>query len=200
MNYVMKFNGEWVVTVTPELNGEIREDLTIEECVENGIYPLDFNLDSVAGYDQRIHNIEQRDINEWDFGEKSVRVEYSVTEKTLEEIKEQAMSNMNRSFQKAAMALKEDYPETETETWPTQRDEVIAWRNSNVADTPMLHAIATSRGIDILDLIESVGDKMDAHSAAVGRLLGLRQKYRDDIDGATTVAGAVAAMDAIDLS
>ena len=55
------------------------------------------------------------------------------------------------------------------------------------ASTPLLSALAESRGISLPDLVERVLAKADAFAVASGSIIGQRQALEDRLDACTTL-------------
>ena len=109
-------------------------------------------------------------------------------EPTLKEAQAAQLLVINASFETAAQALTAGYPEAERLTWPIQQSEALAWAASNTADTPYLDGLADARGITPAEMRALTLAQVQAFQAASQQLVGTRQRLRDEINAATTVA------------
>ena len=65
--------------------------------------------------------------------------------------------------------------------------EARAYAADPTASTPLLSALATTRGIPLPDLVERVLAKADAFAVASGSIIGQRQALEDRLDACTTL-------------
>lgn len=79
------------------------------------------------------------------------------------------------------------YPQAEIDSFYRQEAEARAWQADNTADTSMLSAIATARGVPLAILAVKVIEKADAVSVIMGKLIGKRQQFEDRILASTTL-------------
>lgn len=105
----------------------------------------------------------------------------------LEHAKTMKLSEINGAYETAIAALTPTYPDSERLTFDKQEAEARAYIADSNADTPLLSALAEGRGIDRAELVRRVIAKADAFSSASGLITGLRQRYEDMLDAATTV-------------
>jgi hypothetical protein len=103
------------------------------------------------------------------------------------------IAELNIESQKTADQLTAEYPEFDKQTWPDQQREALAWSADNAAQTPRLDAIAAYREIDRLVLLQKTLAKVLSFQSASDYLVGVRQKYEDQIKA----AGNQAELDAI---
>ena len=80
--------------------------------------------------------------------------------------------------------VKIGYTEEEFRTWDQQRVEAHLYIADNLADIPLLDAIASSRGIPVADLVNNVIANADIYSPLMGHILGRKQGLVDLIDSA----------------
>ncbi|WP_237173055.1 hypothetical protein [Paracandidimonas lactea] len=113
----------------------------------------------------------------------------SAPEPTLAEAQAGQLAQINAAFEKAAGALTAGYPEAERLTWPVQQSEALAWAADPAASTSYLDGLATARGITPAEMRQLTLDQVNAFMAASQQLVGTRQRLRDAINVATTVAG-----------
>lgn len=96
------------------------------------------------------------------------------------------LNNLNKLAQYCASKAISAYPEFETKTWEDQRRECVAWAGNNSTVTPYIDALASYREIDRNTYIQRTLAKISAFSAFATKIVGLRQKYADMIDAATS--------------
>lgn len=109
-------------------------------------------------------------------------------EPTLEEAQAAQLVLINASFEAAAQALTAGYPEAERLTWPIQQAEALAWAADENATTPYLDGLADARGITPAEMRALTLAQVQAFQAASQQLVGTRQRLRDEINAAATVA------------
>ncbi|WP_368655379.1 hypothetical protein ABRY94_11655 [Castellaniella ginsengisoli] len=109
-------------------------------------------------------------------------------EPTLAEAQAAQLVLINASFEAAAQALTAGYPEAERLTWPIQQAEALAWAADNTAPTPYLDGLADARGITPAEMRALTLAQVQAFQAASQQLVGTRQRLRDEINAAATVA------------
>lgn len=109
-------------------------------------------------------------------------------EPTLAEAQAAQLAQINRDFETAAQALTAGYPEAERLTWPIQQSEALAWATDNAAPTPYLDGLADARGITPAEMRALTLAQVQAFQQASQQLVGTRQRLRDEINAATTVA------------
>lgn len=95
--------------------------------------------------------------------------------RSIVEIKAQAISAINAGFTQAMQEIVINYPDIEIKSWPQQVKEAEAYQLDNTAKTTLLDRIVLKRGIDKAVLIDSVLEKEDDYSAVSGDLIGQRQ-------------------------
>lgn len=115
-------------------------------------------------------------------------VEPPAPEPTLEEAQTAQLAQINADFEAAAQALTAGYPQGERLTWPVQQSEALAWAADNNAPTPYLDGLAAARGITPAEMRQLTLDQVNAFMAASQQLVGTRQRLRDEINAAETVA------------
>lgn len=111
----------------------------------------------------------------------------SVPEPTIEEIRNNKLSEINNKYNIATESLVSTYPATELLTFDKQEQEARMYMKDDSSDIPFLKNLAESRGIELDDLVQRVIKKADTFSNAVSILTGQRQKYEDMLDVATNV-------------
>lgn len=114
--------------------------------------------------------------------------EPAAPELTLAEAQAAQLLLINADFGAAAQALTAGYPEAERLTWPIQQAEALAWAADNAAATPYLDGLAAARGVTPEDMRALTLAQVQAFQQASQQLVGTRQRLRDEINAATTVA------------
>lgn len=105
---------------------------------------------------------------------------------TLTQVKENKWAEINAGYERAAAAVKAGVPGTEISSWTKQETEARAYLADSTATTPLIDALATSRGYDKEALVLKIIEKADAYAATIGNLTGLRQKYEDQFEVCST--------------
>ncbi|MGB3289614.1 MAG: hypothetical protein WBA83_10085 [Burkholderiaceae bacterium] len=111
---------------------------------------------------------------------------------TLAEVRAAQLAQINNDFNIVAAALTAGYPEAERLTWPVQQTEALAWAADNTVATPYLDGLAVARGITDIEMRQLTLAQVQAFQAASQRLVGTRQRLRDEINAAATVAAVQA--------
>ncbi|MGI7299155.1 hypothetical protein ACNGBU_08335 [Campylobacter coli] len=86
--------------------------------------------------------------------------------------------------------LVDEVPDSEVDTFTTQRSEAIAYRNSGYTNDnlcPMLKIIAEIRAMPLKDLVDKCLLKSSLYETEIAKILGKRQKLEDDIKKAQTL-------------
>ena len=79
------------------------------------------------------------------------------------------------------------YPQHEIDTWDQQRREAVAYQGDpSIADTPLLTAMATARGMTVAALAARVLTKAQAFAQAGGAILGAQQALEDQLQAIMT--------------
>lgn len=106
------------------------------------------------------------------------------------------MATVNAECDKRMSALVAGYPENEQKTFAKQEDEARAYMTNPANATPMIDALAATRGIDKGVLVSRIIAKADLFAQYSGAVIGYRQKLEDQINAAQTVE----ALSAIDIT
>lgn len=106
----------------------------------------------------------------------------------LENAKKAKLDEINVACEVSMHSLTATYPDTERLTFDQQKAEALAYQADNNAECPMLRPLAEARGIDMDELCSRVLAKAAAFSAAVGLLMGERQRMEDSLDACNTIA------------
>jgi hypothetical protein len=92
------------------------------------------------------------------------------------------LDEINAAFESAIFSIKNGYPSDEISSWSKQETEARAYQASNTAATPLLDALATSRGITKAELATRIITKADLFATASGHLIGKRQGLEDRLN------------------
>jgi hypothetical protein len=109
------------------------------------------------------------------------------TQKALAIAKAAKLAEINAACDQAISAIKSTYPEAEVLSWAKQEAEARALQGTASVDTPLLDAIASTRGITRTDLASRVMKKSNAFAALTGAVIGKRQELESAISAAETV-------------
>lgn len=104
----------------------------------------------------------------------------------LDQAKAERLALIAAECDKVLATVKTSYPQGEVESWPQQVKEAEAIAADPQADAPLLNAIATYRGLTVVELAARVSAKADAFSQVSGTIIGKRQALEDAITTATT--------------
>ena len=92
-------------------------------------------------------------------------------------------AEINNDCQAALSALTFTYPDRELLTFERQEREARALlAGDSAADVTHITAIAQGRGIPVEELAQKIIAKADAFALASGWLIGMRQKYEDQLN------------------
>lgn len=103
---------------------------------------------------------------------------------TLEQAKAKSKIILSQKFDEAIAIVTVGVNPNEVQSWTIQEKEA---RNPDLP-TPMIDALALSRGIDRLELIGRIIAKADAYAEYVGTQLGKLQKLEDQLAATTTIS------------
>lgn len=105
---------------------------------------------------------------------------------TIDDLRTNKLIEINSAYDTATSSLVSTYPATELLTFDKQEQEAQAWQSDSSVSTPLIDALALGRGIDKAELVQRIIAKAEAFAVATGYLTGLRQKYEDQLEAATT--------------
>jgi len=105
-----------------------------------------------------------------------------VQAKPLEQLQQDSIIKLHSKYDKFFKAYKESYPEGEQSSFDDKRKEALAWKLDDTSPTPVCDTIATARGEDRLDFLQSVYDAVIYLTYQEGSMI----KVRDAIKAATT--------------
>lgn len=104
----------------------------------------------------------------------------------LKQAKAERLELITAECDKVLSNIKTSYPQGEVESWPQQVQEAEAIAADPQADAPLLNAIATYRGLTVVELAARVKAKADLFAQVSGTIIGKRQALEDAISAATT--------------
>ncbi len=117
------------------------------------------------------------------------QLDYPASEaEQLQAAKLQKLAGASAACDAALAQLSQSYPAGEIQSWPQQVKEADAFAVDPDSPTPLLSAIAASRGLELLDLVGRVHAMAEAYAELSGGLIGHRQAIEDQIDAANTLA------------
>ncbi|MFB6399273.1 hypothetical protein [Pseudomonas putida] len=115
-------------------------------------------------------------------------LEYPAAEShKLEAAKAAKLVELNAGCERALSILTASYPPGELQSWPQQVKEADDLAANPQAETPLLSAIATARGLTVVEMVERVRLKADAYAQLSGSAIGRRQALEDLLELAETV-------------
>lgn len=103
-------------------------------------------------------------------------------EKHLEHIQAVKLNQFNAIAEREIQALISTYPPSEVTSFHKQENEARAFIADNTTATPLLDALAVTRGMDKAELVNKVIAKADEFAAASGAIIGKRQQLEDQLD------------------
>lgn len=114
------------------------------------------------------------------------RLVYKEKELSIDELKEQKLSEIENAF-KNAMASLDKTPNEERLTFERQEREARAYQESkNELDAPFIKVLAEQRGVEFEFLVSKIIEKADKYASISATLIGKRQRYEDLVALATT--------------
>ncbi|EEG10313.1 hypothetical protein [Pseudogulbenkiania ferrooxidans] len=100
---------------------------------------------------------------------------------SMDQIRAASLAAINGRASELLANLSAAYPDGEVQSWAQQTREAEALAVDPGAATPMLTAIAASRGLTVEELAARVRAKVQAYAVASGRIIGQRQALEDTI-------------------
>ena len=117
---------------------------------------------------------------------------------TMPERRRQCLAAINTEAARSLSSLSAAYPDGEVQSWAQQTREAEALAIDQNAAAPLLTAIATARGLTIIELATRVRAKVAAYAVASGQIIGQRQALEDAIAAIDlTAPDAAAQLEAI---
>ncbi|BCD61757.1 hypothetical protein NrS5_53 [Nitratiruptor phage NrS-5] len=103
--------------------------------------------------------------------------------KTFDEIKQEKLKEIKNKFQQFINSIKSQYAPYEIESFQDQREEWREWVKDNSTPTPIVDALAQARGIDRVELLNRIGQKV----VQIISIQGLQNKLEDQVNAAQTI-------------
>lgn len=100
----------------------------------------------------------------------------------IEQLKSEKLQQFNAAAEREIQALISTYPPSEVTSFHKQENEARAWLADNTTATPLLDALADTRGMDKATLVNKVIAKADGFAGASGAIIGKRQQLEDQLD------------------
>jgi len=122
-----------------------------------------------------------------DIGQPAANLAATPPPPSLAQAQATQIGEINLACQAALAAIVAGYPALETDTWPNQQQEAIAYTANPAAITPILSAIAAAANTTVAALAATVMAKSNAYMAASGAAVGRRQLLTAQIKAATSV-------------
>lgn len=102
--------------------------------------------------------------------------------KNIIDLKKMYQQINERTFTAKVKELKRSYLDSESESWPIQRSEALAYSSDSTTNTPLLTAIADARKITVSELTDKILKNTAYYDTAYGMLLGTYQKNKKILD------------------
>lgn len=100
----------------------------------------------------------------------------------------QALALWKDKMNRAMASISAKYPDNERLSWPQLQAQAEAYIVDNMTSVPMLAAAATTAGIPVIDLANTVVANAAAFETAIGQLTGQRIAGDAQINACTTIA------------
>jgi hypothetical protein len=101
---------------------------------------------------------------------------------TVNELISNQLNAVNGACELAIAQISAGYPASEVLSWPKQETEARAWLANNSAATPLIDALASTRGVPKTELVSRIIEKADLFAQVSGQLIGQRQAREDQLD------------------
>ena len=102
--------------------------------------------------------------------------------RSIAQIKAQAIANINAGYTAAINSLLEGYPSYLVDTFFKQEKEADAWLLDQTTATPFIDSMASERGITKADAVERIKQRAATFSEATGLLTGKQQRLVDAVN------------------
>lgn len=107
--------------------------------------------------------------------------------RAIELQKQSLLDDLNKAADKFVYdILLVEYPDFEVQTFEVQKQEALLWEADPNALTPNVDILAAARGINREVLLQKILDKVTQFTAVAMQVAGQRQKFEDQIKGAST--------------
>lgn len=105
---------------------------------------------------------------------------------TLAELKTVKKAEISTSFEKTMQQITTGYSPNEIASWSKQEQEARAFTAVALSPTPLIDALANTRGVPKAALSARIIAKADFFAGISGQLIGKRQGLEDSVDAATS--------------
>ena len=105
---------------------------------------------------------------------------------TLADLKTAKKSEITANFEQTIQQITAGYPPNEIASWSKQEQEARAFTTIALSPTPLIDALANTRGVPKVTLATRIIAKADFFAGISGQLIGKRQGLEDAIDAATS--------------
>ncbi|MDO9233020.1 MAG: hypothetical protein Q7U15_05905 [Methylotenera sp.] len=109
---------------------------------------------------------------------------------TVAELKKSQLAKINAEFNKAMLPIINGIPAIERESWKKQEEQARAYLVNNSVSTPLIDALAETRGVDKAELVSRIIAKADLFATISGQLIGKRQALEDAVNALSDKATA----------
>ncbi len=109
---------------------------------------------------------------------------------TLAQLKLAKRIEINTAFEQSMQQIVGSYPSNEISSWAKQETEARAYVANSSVQTPLIDALAATRGIAKADLVLRIIGKADLFATVSGQLIGHRQALEDALDALPEIATA----------
>lgn len=101
------------------------------------------------------------------------------TPKSLGQFRGYLQMAINGACEAEMHAVKSNYPESEVLSWSKQETEARAYLADPSAETPLINALSSARGVPKAELAQRVVAKSNLFAAVSGAIIGKRQALED---------------------
>lgn len=105
---------------------------------------------------------------------------------TLAELKTAKKAEITANFERTIQQITAGYPPNEIASWSKQEQEARAFTAVALSATPLINALANTRGVPKVTLAARIIAKADLFAGISGQLIGKRQGLEDSIEAATS--------------
>ena len=113
-------------------------------------------------------------------------IEKPVVAPTLSELKLAKKAEITANFEQTIQQITAGYPPNEIASWSKQEQEARAFTAVTLSPTPLIDALANTRGVPKVTLAARIIAKADLFAGISGQLIGKRQGLEDSIEAATS--------------
>ncbi len=93
--------------------------------------------------------------------------------------KEQTQAAITTTYNQQINAIVGTIPQSEIDTWPTQKDEALAYAVDNDADVPFIQGLANERRMQLSELVPRILQKAAMYRNASSKALGQKHAAED---------------------